>query len=111
MEKRKIFISGPMTGKPGYNFKEFDRVELQLKSAGHDVVNPADVSRKFKEKEILKYGDAFNRMVDEQLELLKGCNVIYLLDGWERSVGVRRELSAALQQGCEVWLQTPGKCE
>lgn len=43
--QRIIYIAGPMTGKPEWNFPEFDRVAEELRAQGHIVVNPCDFDR------------------------------------------------------------------
>lgn len=48
----------------------------------------------------------FKQMVNEQLEVLKECNAIFLLDGWDKSFGVRKELSASLELGHNIFLES-----
>lgn len=106
MEKHKIFISGPMTGYENFNFPEFDYWEYVLREiGGYDVVNPAHISRKFKKEEVLKHGEVFKKMVDMQLDELETCDILFLLDGWEKSEGARNELLAALELGLKIVLQ------
>ena len=50
--KTKIFIAGPMRGYENYNFKKFDFFQKILEDKGYSVVNPARISRKFKEKNV-----------------------------------------------------------
>jgi hypothetical protein len=38
------------------------------------------------------------RIVAAELDLLSTCDAIYLLRGWENSVGARRELAVALKK-------------
>lgn len=107
---KKIFISGPMTGKPNYNFDVFDFWEEKIKRAGGECVNPAHISRKFKAEDVLKHGEVFQQMVTAQLEAMKHkCDTILLLDGWENSSGVRAELATALNLGFTIILETPGE--
>lgn len=44
MPARRIYDSGPMTGLPGLNFPAFDAAAKQLRAAGYDVVNPAELN-------------------------------------------------------------------
>lgn len=44
-------------------------------------------------------------MVDEELNALKECSHIFLLDGWEKSEGARNEVLAALELGLKVVMQ------
>jgi hypothetical protein len=40
-----VYISGGMTGFPGFRFDEFDRVARKFRSDGHAVFNPAEHDR------------------------------------------------------------------
>lgn len=107
MNKRRVFLSGPMTGYEKFNFPKFDELEKVLRDDyGFNVVNPAHISRKFKKEEILKHEDAFRQMVTEQLDAEKECNTIFLLSGWEKSSGVRAELQFALEHGIDIMLES-----
>lgn len=37
-----IYLSGPMSGLPDYNWPTIDAAAVALRSAGHTVVNPAE---------------------------------------------------------------------
>lgn len=37
----KLYIAGPMSGLPDYNYPAFHAAETVLRAAGHDVLNPA----------------------------------------------------------------------
>lgn len=39
----KFYLAGPMTGIPGFNFDEFDRVATRLRDAGWDIISPAEL--------------------------------------------------------------------
>lgn len=89
------YLSGPMTGKPDYNFPEFNRVAQSLRDQGHTVFNPAE---------------NFNGRTDlpretymrADIEALLKSKAIYLLDGWEESKGASTELLVALELGLEA---------
>lgn len=103
---KKIFISGPMTGIDKYNFPKFDKVEKLLSQYyGYKVVNPAKIARKYKVKDVLEHREVFDKMVNEELDALRKCTAIYLLKGWEKSGGVKRELALALALNLEIILE------
>ena len=102
---KKIFISGPMTGYPEFNFPYFNCVARQLKDAGLDFVNPVDVCKKYKKETVLSDPAKFQQMVDEQQKLERECDAILLLDGWEKSKGVRLELKTALELDMKIYLE------
>ena len=47
----------------------------------------------------------FQQMVDEQQKLERECDAILLLDGWEKSKGVRLELKTALELDMKIYLE------
>ncbi|WP_319942079.1 DUF4406 domain-containing protein [Pseudomonas quasicaspiana] len=42
---RRIYISGPMTGLPDFNFPAFAAEANRLRGLGFDVVNPAEINQ------------------------------------------------------------------
>lgn len=102
---KKVFLSGPMTGYPGYNFQRFNLAEKQLADAGIECVNPVHICKKYKEKDVLSSKEVFDKMVAEQQEAEKECDAILLLDCWQMSKGVRLELKTALDNDMEIYLE------
>ena len=104
--KTRIFIAGPMRGYENYNFKKFDHTEELLRQLGFDVVNPARISRKFKESEVNSDIAVYNKMVDMQQDAERTCNTILLLDGWQWSEGVKLEVRTASELGMQFLLES-----
>ena len=104
--KTRIFIAGPMRGYENYNFKKFDYTEEFLRRSGFDVVNPARISRKFKEFEVNSDIAVYNKMVDMQQDAERTCNAILLLDGWQWSKGVALEINTASELGMQFLLES-----
>ena len=102
---KKVFLSGPMTGYPGYNFQRFNLVEKQLTDAGIECVNPVHICKKYKEEHVLADKAVFDRMIAEEQEAERKCDVILLLDGWQMSKGVRLELKIALEMDMQIFLE------
>ena len=107
IEKPKcIFISGPMTGLPNYNFDKFNEVAARLARAGYKMVNPVCICKRFKQEEVVKNKEAFDEMVkDQQMAERQLCDSILLLDGWEKSKGVRLELQTAIELKFQIFLE------
>ena len=104
--KTRIFIAGPMRGYENYNFKKFDHIEELLRQLGFDVVNPARISRKFKESEVNSDIAVYNKIVDMQQDAERTCNTILLLDGWQCSEGVKLEVKTASELGMQFLLES-----
>lgn len=90
----RVYISGPMTGLPNYNFDEFNRVAELLRFEGYNVVNPADhgVIPGWEWKDYLKL----------DIKDMLGCNIVATLEGWEESRGARLEVHIAEQLHMKV---------
>jgi hypothetical protein len=39
---KKLYIAGPMSGLPDYNYPAFHAAEAELQSAGYETLNPAN---------------------------------------------------------------------
>lgn len=102
---KKIFISGPMTGLPDFNFPRFNLVAKQLEDASIDCINPVDVCKKYNKETVLSDPVKFQEMIDEQQRLERECDAILLLDGWHESKGVRLELKTALELDMKIYLE------
>ena len=102
---KKVFLSGPMTGYPGYNFQRFNLAEKQLADAGIECVNPVHICKKYKEEHVLANKTVFDKMIAEKQEAERKCDAILLLDGWQMSKGVRLELKIALEMDMQIFLE------
>ena len=91
-----VYISGPMSGLPGYNYEAFNNKAAHLRKTGHQVVNPVEVCAH------LPAGSDWQDYMDICLPAMYKCKKIYLLRGWEKSRGAKRELLDALIKGMEV---------
>lgn len=90
-----LYVSGPMTGKPGYNFDAFDKAEHELSAAGYVVLNPAG---NFGGN--LELPRAVYMRLDIQQVLMS--DGIALLDGYRESKGARLEIDIAHTIGLRV---------
>ena len=83
----RIYIAGPMTGLPDFNFPAFHAAAKHLRAQGHDVVNPAEISP----DPLLSWEEWMRRDIPQLLT----CEAIYLLPGWENSKGAWLEYAIA----------------
>lgn len=102
VKPHRIFISGPMSGLPEYNFPNFYRMADRLKNMGFEVVNPADLAITHEVAKVIADPIEFRAMLEEEWEALRHCDTILLLEGWENSKGGRSELELALELGLKI---------
>ena len=124
----RVYISGPMTGKPDNNFSEFEYSAYRLRGDGHFVINPAELSELYGTPEELEksFRAMYNlprkdgvlqmeymahesylarAVMDADLAAVRSCDAIYLLRGWETSRGAKKELAEAIAHGLTVMLE------
>lgn len=110
MKQARVYIAGPMRGKPQFNYPAFSEAERELKKLGYEVINPATMGDKYGTAEEINADRALlERLMLDELRVVATCDAIYLLRGWEKSVGARRELALALQLDLLVIEQKVGR--
>lgn len=87
-----VYISGPMEGVENYE-ENFRKAEEKLTKEGYEAVNPATVDVS---------GMSREEILDMDLVLLRECNCIYLLKGWQQSCGANREYGFAVGNYMEI---------
>lgn len=91
----RLYVSGPMTGLPEKNYPAFNAKTAELRTAGHVVYNPAeykDGGRPFELRAAFR----------EYTDFICGADAVYMLPGWERSIGARAEHALAVAVGLVV---------
>jgi len=91
---KRIYIAGPMTGLPEFNYPAFNRAAAALRAQGHHVENPA-------ENPAPACGSwaGYMRLA---LPQLCTCDAVHRLPGWKQSRGARLESFVARVLGLEV---------
>lgn len=100
----KLYIAGPMTGLPDFNYPAFYKAAEDLEAAGYEVENPAA-----NQVEGTASWLAFMRLSLVQISRVDG---IALLPGWTNSKGARLEEHIGSALGMPVryvqtWLDVP----
>lgn len=90
----KTYISGPMTGIPGYNYPAFMAAAADLRAKGRTVVNPAENG--------LPPTATWHEHMRADIKELVDCDTIYLLPGWRNSKGARLEVRIAIGLGMKI---------
>lgn len=91
---KRIYIAGPMTGLPEFNYPAFHSAAAALRAQGHHVENPA-------ENPMPPCGSWQGYMRMSLAQVAK-CDAVYMLPGWRRSRGARIEHGLALDLELEV---------
>lgn len=94
MKERRIYISGPMTGLPDFNFPAFHDAAARLRERGHEVANPAEINS--------EAGGDWHDYLREDIKALCDCTTLALLPGWQNSKGAHLELHIAHRLGLEI---------
>ena len=90
----RIYIAGPMTGLPEYNYPAFNAAAEELRRQGHEVENPAE-----NPEPPCRSWEGYMRMAVAQLVR---CETVALLPGWEASKGANVEHRLAHDLGLKV---------
>ena len=104
--KNRIYVAGSMTGEPFYGFPVFDFFAGRLRARGWYVINPADMDREIDGFDPHDLGPdhdwsheplCINRdeVMQRDLIAIDSCHAIFMIPGWESSVGANIEIDHA----------------
>lgn len=109
----KIYIAGPIKGKPNRNEEEFRRAQAYLEDQKYQVIVPLDINPYTHDGDCP--GNTSNAgesnehksgcFMREDIKAMLGCDAIFLLDGWENSAGAKVEFITAQACGLEIWYE------
>ena len=105
---KKIYIAGPMTGIPQYNFPAFLEAEEVLKSRGWQVLSPArmDIERGFNPIEdptAVFNDDMLMPAIRMDIAAILESDAIAMLDNWSESKGAKAEYYVARWAGKQLF--------
>lgn len=85
-----------MSGLAEYNFPEFNARAAHLRSLGHEVFNPAELE--------WITGDDYDQILRDVIKCLEefAPDELYLLPGWEDSIGTLAEMHYAQSNGIPI---------
>lgn len=91
----KMYLSGPMTGLPKFNYPAFAEAATVLRERGITVVSPHEA--------LGGHGDrSREEYMRQDLKEMLECHAVCLLDGYELSPGALLEVEVARQCGMVV---------
>lgn len=116
---KKVYLAGPMTGLPSFNFPTFLNVAKQLRKKGYEVFCPAEHDIKMHGTDFMKYpgfeeGDSSELCkhysgfdIRETLSadtqwICHEADMLMMLPGWSLSKGAQAEYWLARAIGLEV---------
>ena len=100
---RRVYIAGPMTSYPEFNFPAFFDAEERWSQAGWLVTNPARIDVDAGFDPVNHAADTLESYMKRDLPEVALCDAIALLPGWQKSTGAPRELQVARWCGLEVY--------
>lgn len=105
--KHTIYVAGPMRGKNENNAEAFARAEARLRRRGFTVINPLNIGRSIAPDEVIASdADLLKTVMRIERMLIRHCDAIYLLEGWEESQGSKAELVTAIGFDCMIFLES-----
>lgn len=90
----KVYLSGPMTGIPEFNYPAFHATTAKLRAAGYEVVNPAEVNP--------DASLSWQQCLREDIKHLCDCEALALMPGWQNSQGAHLEMHIAHRLGIKI---------
>ena len=99
-----LYIAGPMTGLPDFNYPAFYAAEDQLQSVGYRTLNPARSAARHDAPRFAlpTAGSEWSDYMRNGINQLIRADGIALLPGWEDSRGARVELCLAYDLAMQV---------
>jgi hypothetical protein len=100
----KVYIAGPMTGIPNWNYPAFDEAAQFLRGCGYRVVSPADLDRAagFAETQVVVDAAFLRQAMARDLAAICECDGVALLEGWQSSMGACIEVALAARLGLRI---------
>lgn len=116
----KMYLAGPMTNIPQFNFPAFEAAATALRAAGFEIISPheqdsADVqkaswaSKDGKLNSDMIAGESWGEILARDVRIVSDhVDGVILLDGWEKSRGARLEVFVGLLTGKTFQQYVPG---
>ena len=93
-----VYIAGPMTGLPEFNYPAFRAAGDQLRARGLNILNPIDAEL-FKTTGAPQSWDWYMR---HALRMVTRADAVCLLPGWHKSKGANLEVTVAEALGIDI---------
>lgn len=90
----RIYLSGPMSGLPDYNYPAFNTEAARLRALGYAVENPAENP--------LPANAPWDLCMRAAIRQMLACDAVAFLPGWQHSRGANVEIELAGHLGMDV---------
>lgn len=113
-----VYLSGPMTGLPYCNYKEFNKAARELRLHNNVVLNPAENfgGERLVVESVSPTTTKYTPITRKQFMRLDIHNLlmaekVVLLPGWKKSSGAKLEVAMAIELGLPVARYIDGNLE
>lgn len=95
----RVYIAGPVTGLPQFNYPAFNAAAQPLRALGHTVCNPAEIDPPSADQLHSGQVKPWAYYMRNGIRLLMDADAMALLPGWESSTGacLERDIAQSLQ--------------
>lgn len=90
-----VYIAGPMTGHPDFNYPAFAYAAIVLRAKGVDARSPHEIDNEGQEQ-------TWEWYMRRAIQMLLDCDEIVMLPGWQESRGACFERSVAEVLGMPI---------
>jgi hypothetical protein len=102
-----LYVAGPMTGYPDFNYPAFHTAEVQLRTAGHTVLNPVSSEQ----HNTTGKPQTWDWYMRHALRMVTQAEGLAMLPGWLLSRGARLEHTVAEHLNLDIrdlheWAET-----
>lgn len=104
---KKIYIAGPMTGMPKFNYPAFFEAERLLKGLNYDVLNPASLPKC--DDDSIKGDERWRWYMRRALPMVAQADEMALLPGWDKSKGALLEVNIGSILLMPMWYCSHGQ--
>jgi nucleoside 2-deoxyribosyltransferase len=96
---KTVYLAGPMRNYPAYNFHAFHKATAHLRAMGFTVISPAEMDVEHGFDPIANPGqqptETLAQCMARDLAAVAKCDMVAVLDGWEKSEGASIEVEVA----------------
>ena len=103
-QPKTVYLTGPVTGHPDYNFPAFHLAAARLRELGLTVLSPAEDDENDPLTPPSHAAEwPHQAYLLRSLRMLLDCDVIFLLPGWDSCTGAQLERQVASACGLDIF--------